>query len=73
MRERSTKNFPSKTDNGKRMFLATHFVNHKRQSCQDNYNPNKVKEVVPEANLMCAVAEMQKTLSTIVLFFHQLC
>ena len=32
-----------------------------------------VKEVVPEANLMCAVAEMQKTLSTIVLFFHQLC
>ena len=56
MRERSTKNFPSKTDNGKRMFLATHFVNHKRQSCQDNYNPNKVKEVVPEAKLMCAVA-----------------
>ena len=31
-----------------------HIVNHTRQRCHDLYNPKKVKEVVPEANLMCA-------------------
>ena len=39
---------------GKNSFLATSFANHKRQRCHDLYNPKKVKEVVPEANLMCA-------------------
>ena len=31
-----------------------HIVNHTRQRCHELYNPKKVKEVVPEANLMCA-------------------
>ena len=31
-----------------------HIVNHKRQKCHTMYNPKKVKEVVPDANLICA-------------------
>ena len=28
--------------------------NHKRQSCHDKFNPEKVIKEVPKANLMCA-------------------
>ena len=31
-----------------------HIKNHKRKSCHDHFNPQKVKDVVPDANLMCA-------------------
>ena len=31
-----------------------HIRNHKRQSCHDQFNPEKVRKAVPEANLMCA-------------------
>jgi hypothetical protein len=31
-----------------------HIRNHKRPKCKQLYNPEKVKEAIPEANLMCA-------------------
>ena len=31
-----------------------HIHNHKTQSCHDQFNPEKVRKAVPEANLMCA-------------------
>ena len=44
-----------------KMWMATqhviddlHIKNHKRKSCHDHFNPQKVKDVVPDANLMCA-------------------
>ena len=44
-----------------KMWMATqhviddlHIKNHKRESCHERFNPQKVKDVVPEANLMCA-------------------
>ena len=45
-------------NNKKNIFLTLfdplHIHNHKRQKCRDLYNPEKVKEAVPEANLMSA-------------------
>ena len=35
-------------------FDPLHIHNHKRKKCSELYNPDKVKEAVPEANLMCA-------------------
>ena len=44
-----------------KIWMATQHViddlyihNHKRQSCHDTFNPEKVRKEVPEANLMCA-------------------
>ena len=31
-----------------------HIANHKKESCHEKYNPSRVKDVVPEANLVCA-------------------
>ena len=31
-----------------------HIANHKKESCHEKYNPSRVKEIVPEANLVCA-------------------
>ena len=36
------------------LFDPLHIHNHKRKKCRELYNPDKVKEAVPEANLMCA-------------------
>ena len=33
---------------------ALHLVNHKRPSCKVLYNPEKVRDTVPEANFMVA-------------------
>ena len=37
-----------------KMWDPLHIHNHKRKKCRELYNPDKVKEAVPEANLMCA-------------------
>ena len=31
-----------------------HLKNHVRESCKLKYNPNKLKDILPEANTMCA-------------------
>ena len=31
-----------------------HIKNHVRHKCKELYNPEKVREAIPEANLMCA-------------------
>ena len=31
-----------------------HIRNHKQAKCKENYNPEKVKQEIPEANFMCA-------------------
>ena len=38
----------------KGFFWDTLIANHKKESCHEKYNPSRVKEIVPEANLVCA-------------------
>ena len=39
-----------------------HLKNHRKEKCHELYNPEKLKNHLPDANLMCAETEMEKVL-----------
>lgn len=41
-----------------------HLANHKRDECKTLYNPNKLKDICPEANLMVSSQLKQREVCT---------
>ena len=52
------------------LFLTVLFMNHKNEACHVNFNPSKVKSVIPHANLVVAeqtfawLSKFKKTLNS---------